>query len=110
MNFTCLLHAKITRNTVQVTFGERFGCIGMILYTDPSDYALEGVDNVYPDSWWMPGTGVQRGTVKNEGGDPLTPYYPAIGKFSRCMLFTKHSCSKYVVKNVTFLVISHHKV
>jgi len=66
-----------------VALGERFGCIGMILYTDPSDYAHGGLSDVYPDSWWMPGTGVQRGNVKKSHsgiGDPLTPYYPSIGK------------------------------
>jgi len=55
----------------------------MILYTDPNDYAVEGVSDAYPDSWWMPGTGVQRGTIKESSdgvGDPLTPYYPSVGK------------------------------
>jgi len=55
----------------------------MILYTDPGDYALEGTSDVYPNSWWMPGAGVQRGNVKKSHGglgDPLTPYYPSIGK------------------------------
>jgi len=68
---------------MQVTLGERSGCVGMILYTDPSDYAQAGVHDVYPDAWWMPGTGVQRGTVKesHDGvGDPTTPYYSSVGK------------------------------
>ena len=77
---------------LQVTLGQKSGCIGMILYTDPNDYAPDGVTNVYPDSWWMPGTGVQRGTIKesHDGvGDPLTPYYPSVGKFVQSMLFIK---------------------
>ena len=53
----------------------------MILYSDPDDYAVEFTDEVYPDSWYLPGTGVQRGNVKSGGlGDPLTPGYPAIGE------------------------------
>ena len=54
------------------------GAIGCILYTDPADYSIEGV-NPYPESWWLPETGVQRGTVFPYEGDPLTPGYPSIG-------------------------------
>ncbi|KAL9953009.1 hypothetical protein ACROYT_G040356 [Oculina patagonica] len=54
------------------------GAIGLILYTDPIDYSPEGVDFTYPKSWWLPPSGVQRGTLLNlEEGDPLTPGYPA---------------------------------
>jgi len=66
----------------QLDLGDQNGCVGMIFYTDPSDYAVDGANTVYPDSWWLPGTGVQRGTVKKSDGglgDPLTPMYPAIG-------------------------------
>jgi PA domain len=62
---------------------EKAGCIGMILYSDPADYAVDGITSVYPDSWWLPGTGVQRGTIKKSDGglgDPLTPMYPATGR------------------------------
>ena len=58
------------------------GCIGLVLYSDPKDYAPENVDAYYPDTWWLPPTGVQRGSVKATGigyGDPLTPGYAAIG-------------------------------
>lgn len=54
------------------------GAIGLILYTDPIDYSPEGADFTYPKSWWLPPSGVQRGTLLNfEQGDPLTPGYPA---------------------------------
>lgn len=55
--------------------------MGLVLYSDPSDYAPEGV-GVFPRGVAMPGTAVQRGNVKissGELGDPLTPYCPAIG-------------------------------
>lgn len=59
------------------------GAIGLILYTDPIDYSPEGADFTYPKSWWLPPSGVQRGTLLNfEQGDPLTPGYPARGKAS----------------------------
>jgi len=56
----------------------------MILYSDPADYVLlTNAEDVYPDSWFLPGSGVQRGNVKVSSGglgDPLTPGYPAISK------------------------------
>ncbi|XP_071833272.1 putative N-acetylated-alpha-linked acidic dipeptidase isoform X2 [Apostichopus japonicus] len=53
------------------------GAKGLILYSDPADYAIEGSSSVYPDSWYMPPSGIQRGTVFRPMGDPLTPGYPA---------------------------------
>lgn len=52
----------------------------MIIYSDPADYAFGDQERVYPDDWWLPGTGAQRGTVLRGDGDPLTPFYPSIGK------------------------------
>ncbi|XP_038074787.1 N-acetylated-alpha-linked acidic dipeptidase 2-like [Patiria miniata] len=60
---------------------EAFGAIGLILYSDPADYAVDGISSVYPDSWWLPGSGVQRGSLyiqQGVGGDPLTPGYPSL--------------------------------
>lgn len=57
----------------------KYGAIGVILYSDPADYSESGNEAVFPDSWWLPGTGVQRGTVMMGDGDPLTPGYPAVG-------------------------------
>ncbi len=58
------------------------GCVGLILYSDPKDYAAGTGLGHYPDTWWLPGSGVQRGTIKAVGlsdGDPLTPGYPSTG-------------------------------
>ena len=52
----------------------------MILYTDPYDYSSPTENSSYPDSWWLPGTGVQRGIVKTGDGDPETPFYPSLGR------------------------------
>lgn len=54
-----------------------YGAIGLILYSDPADYAIYGVDEVYPDTMFLPGTGVQRGNIITVQGDPLTQGYPA---------------------------------
>ncbi|XP_076097524.1 N-acetylated-alpha-linked acidic dipeptidase 2-like isoform X2 [Mytilus galloprovincialis] len=55
------------------------GAIGIILYSDPEDYAMGQTDTsqVYPHDWWLPASGVQRGTIFLRSGDPLTPGYPA---------------------------------
>ena len=63
--------------SAQVTIASQYNATGVILYSDPNDYAAEGVDKVYPDTWWLPPTGVQRGTVYDDNGDPLTPGYPS---------------------------------
>lgn len=63
----------------KVQVAERLGAIGVILFSDPQDKAAEGRDFSYPDSWWMPGMGVELGTAYNGNGDPLTPFYPALG-------------------------------
>lgn len=62
----------------------KFGAIGVILYSDPADYSIRGNSVVFPNSEWLPGTGVQRGTIKqtSQPGDPLTPGYPAIGQLT----------------------------
>ncbi len=33
---------------------------------------------MYPESFWLPGTGVQRGSLALADGDPLTPNWPSV--------------------------------
>ncbi len=56
------------------------GGIGAILYSDPSDVAIygTGADQVYPNSIFLPGTGMQRGSIATGFGDPLSPRYPSV--------------------------------
>ncbi|XP_075056910.1 aminopeptidase NAALADL1-like [Mixophyes fleayi] len=56
-----------------------FGVIGVIIYTDPKDINDGKSDpgDTYPNSWYMPPSGVERGSFKENFGDQLTPYYPA---------------------------------
>merc|ERR550534_1365004 len=56
---------------------ERFGAGGVILYSDPEDYSDPNTE-AYPKSWFLPGEGVQRGTIVWRDGDSSTPMYPAI--------------------------------
>ena len=67
----------------QVKNAQLAGAKGVILYSDPADYFAPGVKS-YPDGWNLPGGGVQRGNILNlnGAGDPLTPGYPANGKWS----------------------------
>ncbi|XP_057377944.1 N-acetylated-alpha-linked acidic dipeptidase 2-like [Daphnia carinata] len=57
---------------------EKKGAAGVLLYSDPKEFAKKGRNETYPDSWWMPGMAVQSGTIMLGNGDPLTPFYPAI--------------------------------
>ena len=62
----------------QADNAQRFGAAGLLIYNDPADSSRSDV--VYPRSWWLPDTGVQRGTIIMGRGDPLTPGYPAISE------------------------------
>uniref|UniRef100_A0A1X7TGC5 Peptidase M28 domain-containing protein n=1 Tax=Amphimedon queenslandica TaxID=400682 RepID=A0A1X7TGC5_AMPQE len=57
---------------------QRFGCSGLIIYSDPADYAPKDGPPVYPKGPSLPPGGAQRGTVMLTVGDPLTPSIPAI--------------------------------
>ncbi|KAK7493453.1 hypothetical protein BaRGS_00015353 [Batillaria attramentaria] len=62
----------------KVDIAARHGALGVILYSDPADYALyQDEEHVYPHTWWLPPTGAQRGSIARGTGDPLTPGYPA---------------------------------
>ncbi|MEE6516788.1 hypothetical protein FKM82_026534 [Ascaphus truei] len=56
-----------------------FGVTGVIVYTDPKDIndGKANPNDTYPNSWYMPPSGVERGSYKENFGDQLTPYYPA---------------------------------
>lgn len=63
----------------QVRLAETRGAIGVILFSDPSDCTNGNQDQVYPNGWYLPPSGTQRGTIYIGNGDPMTPGYPAIG-------------------------------
>nr|XP_034326253.1 N-acetylated-alpha-linked acidic dipeptidase 2 isoform X1 [Crassostrea gigas] len=81
---------NITGKIVLARYGKNFrgdkayqaeilGAKGIILYSDPEDYANNGeATQVYPHGWFLPESGTQRGTIfRGYIGDPLTPGYPA---------------------------------
>ena len=71
--------------SLQAKHAQLFGGSGLILYSDPKDYSASKTHSVYPDSWWLPGTGVQRGSL-NMDVDPLTPGYPGTGGIVYCVM------------------------
>ncbi|XP_071080752.1 glutamate carboxypeptidase 2-like [Haliotis cracherodii] len=87
---TDVVNINVTGNIVIARYGkiyrgdkakaaQKHGAIGLIIYSDPADYARGGnSSDVYPHSWWLPPTGAQRGTLFVSDGDPETPGYPSI--------------------------------
>lgn len=69
-------YGKIFRANIAQT-AEDLGAVGLVLFSDPSDYAPEGPEFVYPHSYFLPPSAAPFGTVKLVDGDPLTPFYPA---------------------------------
>lgn len=53
---------------------EKRGAVALLIYTDPADDGFARGD-VYPEGPMRPMRGVQRGSVYNGTGDPLTPGY-----------------------------------
>lgn len=59
------------------------GAIGIIIFSDPDQVAPEGTDpeDVYPNSQFLPPSGVQRGSILNfaaSNGDPLSLGWPSV--------------------------------
>ncbi|XP_072520941.1 aminopeptidase NAALADL1 [Salminus brasiliensis] len=57
-----------------------FGVIGVLVYTDPYDInegLMSDENETYPHSWYLPPSGVERGSYTTDFGDPLTPYLAA---------------------------------
>ena len=55
------------------------GALAVIMFTDPAQVAPEGTDpgSVYPNTFFLPPSGVQRGTTFI-GGDPLSPSWTSV--------------------------------
>ena len=79
------LRVDLNGTIVVVRYGEIFrgdkvkmaavrGAIGVIIVNDPYDVAK---GPVFPDGPWASNTSVQRGSIYNGEGDPLTPSWPS---------------------------------
>ncbi|KAJ8285530.1 hypothetical protein GJAV_G00027880 [Gymnothorax javanicus] len=57
-----------------------FGVIGVLVYTDPKDIndgLMSDKNETYPHSWYLPPSGVERGSFGSQFGDLRTPYLAA---------------------------------
>ena len=65
-----------------------FLLVGAILFSDPADVAVNGVkpEDVYPNTIFLPGTGVQRGSTFIGDGDPLSHGWPSVPNSYRYIL------------------------
>eukprot|EP01018_Ginkgo_biloba_P016603 Gb_09577 [translate_table: standard] len=69
-------HGMIFRGDI-VKNSAKAGAVAVITYSDPQDYAANDTQGNYPESKWLPSSGIQRGTVFEDSGDPLTPGWPS---------------------------------
>ncbi|MGB0952280.1 MAG: M28 family peptidase [Planctomycetota bacterium] len=67
---------------LKVANAEDFGFAGALLYTDRDDDGASKGD-VLPKGPWRPTSGIQRGSVYNADGDPLTPGWAALENATR---------------------------
>uniref|UniRef100_A0A8C6UM05 Aminopeptidase NAALADL1 n=1 Tax=Neogobius melanostomus TaxID=47308 RepID=A0A8C6UM05_9GOBI len=61
---------------------EPYGVVGVLVYTDPydiNDGLMSDLNETYPHSWYLPPSGVERGSFNTLYGDLLTPYLAAKG-------------------------------
>uniref|UniRef100_A0A8C8YG96 Aminopeptidase NAALADL1 n=1 Tax=Prolemur simus TaxID=1328070 RepID=A0A8C8YG96_PROSS len=65
--------------TPQAVNAAKYGVAGVLVYTDPGDIndGLSLPNETFPNSWYLPPSGVERGSYYEYFGDPLTPYLPA---------------------------------
>ncbi|KAI8136994.1 hypothetical protein BJV82DRAFT_525987 [Fennellomyces sp. T-0311] len=99
LNFTgtiALIRNGLVSRGLKVKAAEAFGCIGVLLYSDPSDDGpanKETDDGVpaqpYPNGPWRSSSSVERGSVHDLSiypGDPLTPGFAATENATRLEL------------------------
>lgn len=68
-------YGTVSRNK-KIKYASEMGAKGIILFSDPETCSPTGI--FYPTSWYLPPTGVQRGTLLPKRGDALSRGYPAI--------------------------------
>eukprot|EP00057_Strongylocentrotus_purpuratus_P025219 XP_011679693.1 PREDICTED: N-acetylated-alpha-linked acidic dipeptidase 2 [Strongylocentrotus purpuratus] len=81
MNFTgkiAICRQGGTFRYAKAAIAQRYGIIGVILYSDPNDYSVPPEQGLpYPKGKFLPGSATQRGSFLRVVGDPLTHGYPA---------------------------------
>jgi len=72
-------YGKIFRGN-RVRLCQDAGAIGVIMFSDPADVTFDGLSpgDVYPNSIFLPDSGMQRGHARLTKGDPLSPTWPSV--------------------------------
>ena len=78
---------NLALSAFQLANAANYGAKAVLLYSDPKDYAKAGGDpkDTYPNTAWLPASGVRRGSVYTfpGAGDPQTPGIAAISGMYR---------------------------
>lgn len=61
----------------KVSNSYKAGAIATLVYSDPQDWSGNLTQGVYPQSQWLPPSGVQRGSAGDGKGDFSTPGWPS---------------------------------
>lgn len=94
-------YGKIFRGN-KVLNAQNCGAVGALLYSDPADYSPQGMKETFPKTWWLPGTGTQRGTIGLADGDPLTPLLPSIDGVYRLAINDTDAIPKIPAQVLTY--------
>lgn len=87
-------YGDVFRGTV-VRNAAKAGAIAALLYSDPEQFGGNGAEGYFPDSKWMPPSAVQRGTVMQGNGDPLTPGFASTEYAERLPVASKEVAEKF---------------
>ena len=60
------------------------------------------MEETFPKTWWLPGTGTQRGTIGLADGDPLTPLLPSIDSVYRLAINDTDAIPKIPAQVLTY--------
>uniref|UniRef100_A0A3B4AFD9 Aminopeptidase NAALADL1 n=1 Tax=Periophthalmus magnuspinnatus TaxID=409849 RepID=A0A3B4AFD9_9GOBI len=80
-----------------------YGVVGVLVYTDPydiNDGLMSDQNETYPHSWYLPPSGVERGSFNTLYGDLLTPYLAAKGIVQKW--YSPSEITPIILKHVTF--------
>ena len=85
MVLSCLPSVEEDIYLPKVAFAQKNGAAAVVLYSDPADYVdLTNVTateaGTFPNSPFLPPSGVQEGCVMMDEGDKLTPELPSLGE------------------------------
>ncbi|CAF0790038.1 unnamed protein product [Didymodactylos carnosus] len=87
-----------------IMLAQKHGVIGVILYNDPADFASSGIspDKTYPNSYFLPDMGMQRGSTLSGSGDPLTKNYPSTDYMYRNPITNNTYLPKIVAQQIGY--------